>query len=115
MSENKIIDVESKISESATKYDETLITANDFKNKINEIMEIIKYCSIKDLKNIFASAMAAREAPQDMSQFDVITVTYIDLFIRQITTSINMFDYDTLLEFYDYVIRLRQDAINKRA
>jgi len=104
----EIIDVNATIQDAVSVYNEEVITAADFKKLVEEIMNVVKTCSIKDLKNMFIKAMDARGAKQDMSQFEPINCTYVDLFIRQIQNTVMMFAYDDLVAFHEYVMSLSE-------
>lgn len=88
------------------KVDYDSISAKDFQEKVEEIMEVVLNCSITQLSNLFKSAMEAQGAEQDMSTFEPMTLSYCELFIRQIKGAISMFDYETLAEFHTYTLNL---------
>jgi hypothetical protein len=94
------------------KYDESIITPNDFKTKIDEIETVIKDCSIEDFKDLFATAMKTLGTTQDMKKFEPFTANYISFFTRQIISAVYTLDYDTLCQYYDYVIALRDAKAN---
>lgn len=92
-------------------YDESIITPNDFKKKIDEIMLDLRDCPVKYLKQMFKSAMEAQGAKQDMSRFEPFTYTDADLFIRMIEKAVWQLDYNQLFEYHAYVIKIK-NSIN---
>ena len=101
-----IIDTKAEITDAETYYNENIITGNDFKSKVDEISSTMKECSIRDLKLMFMKAMEARNAPQDMKNFEPMCASNIDLFIRQIGNTVSSFSYDDLFAFHKYVMNL---------
>lgn len=87
---------------------ETVLTVNDYKKIIEEILVEINNAKISDLKSMFKQAMTAQGNEPDMNVFNPINTNYIDLFIRQITSAIKMFDYDTLKDFHEYIVKLHK-------
>jgi hypothetical protein len=83
-----------------------IISGADFIERVNKIIETVENCSINDLKSIFANAMKYSNAEQDMSKFEPMNTTYIELFKRQIRGAAMQLSYDDLDGLYNYVKRL---------